>query len=318
MQFDRDESGTMTPLPKPSIDTGMGLERVAAVCQGVYSNFDTDLFTGLIQSMAYKAGVEYKVNPDTDVALRVIADHCRAVPFMIADGILPANEGRGYVLRRLIRRAFRFGRFLGLSDPFLHEICGQTVREMGEAYPELRKTGEFMNKVVFQEEENFSHTLDKGLSLLEDELEGVSRSGREVVPGETVFKLYDTFGFPVDIVKDVAEKKGFQVDESGFEQLMQEQRRRSKASWSGSGEIDLASSFSAYLQAGWKTEFVGYDSMQSSSRIVGLMGLDGQDVTQVRAGERAYMITARTPFYGESGGRSEIPDIYWPKPAWLG
>ncbi|MFO7875502.1 MAG: alanine--tRNA ligase [Desulfovermiculus sp.] len=303
MQYDRDESGNMTPLPKPSIDTGMGLERVAAVCQGVYSNFDTDLFTGLIHSMAYKAGVQYTADPDTDVALRVIADHCRAVPFMIADGILPANEGRGYVLRRLIRRAFRFGRFLGLVNPFLHEICGQTVREMGEAYPELQKTGEFMDKVVFQEEENFSRTLDKGLSLLEDELQQLADSGRDLVPGEVVFKLYDTFGFPVDIVKDVAEKQGFQVDEPGFDQLMNEQRQRSKAAWSGSGEIDLASSFSAYLEAGWKTEFVGYDSLQSSSRIVGLMSLDGQDIAQVEAGQEAYVITARSPFYGESGGQ---------------
>jgi alanyl-tRNA synthetase len=303
MQFDRDESGNMTPLPKPSIDTGMGLERIAAVCQGVYSNFDTDLFTGLIQSMAYKAGVEYKVDPDTDVALRVIADHCRAVPFMIADGILPANEGRGYVLRRLIRRAFRFGRFLGLTDPFLHEICGQTVREMGEAYPELEKTGDFMDKVVSQEEENFSRTLDKGLSLLEEELHKLSDAEAHLVPGDVVFKLYDTFGFPVDIVKDVAEKQGFQVDEPGFNQLMHEQRERSKASWSGSGEIDLAASFSDYLEAGWKTEFVGYDALQSSSRIVGLMGLDGQSISQVEAGEQGYVITARTPFYGESGGQ---------------
>ena len=303
MQYDRDETGNMNPLPKPSIDTGMGLERVAAVCQGVYSNFDTDLFTGLIHSMAYKAGVQYTADPDTDVALRVIADHCRAVPFMIADGILPANEGRGYVLRRLIRRAFRFGRFLGLVDPFLHEICGQTVREMGEAYPELEKTGEFMDKVVFQEEENFSRTLDKGLSLLEDELQQLADSGRDLVPGEVVFKLYDTFGFPVDIVKDVAEKQGFQVDEPGFDQLMNEQRQRSKAAWSGSGEIDLASSFSDYLEAGWKTEFVGYDSLQSSSRIVGLMSLDGQDIAQVEAGQEAYVITARSPFYGESGGQ---------------
>jgi alanyl-tRNA synthetase len=303
MQYNRDESGTMTPLPKPSIDTGMGLERIAAVCQGVYSNFDTDLFTGLIQSMAYKAGVEYKLDPDTDVALRVIADHCRAVPFMIADGILPANEGRGYVLRRLIRRAFRFGRFLGLTDPFLHEICGQTVREMGEAYPELGKTEDFMDKVVFQEEENFSRTLDKGLSMLEDELQQLTQSGQGLVSGEVVFKLYDTYGFPVDIVKDVAEKQGFAVDEPEFDQLMQEQRQRSKASWSGSGEIDLAASFSEYLEAGWKTEFVGYDALQASSRIVGIMSLDGRTITKTNAGEHAYVMTARTPFYGESGGQ---------------
>jgi alanyl-tRNA synthetase len=303
MQFNRDESGAMDPLPKPSIDTGMGLERIAAICQGVYSNFDTDLFSGLIQSMAYKAGVEYKTDPDVDTALRVIADHCRAVPFMIADGILPSNEGRGYVLRRLIRRAYRFGSFLGLSEPFLFEVCGQLVGEMGQAYPELVGSSEFMTKVVLQEEENFSKTLDKGLGLLEEELAGLKRNRVDTVPGDTVFKLYDTFGFPVDIVKDVAEKQGYQVDEDGFDRLMQAQKERSKASWAGSGEIDLAGEFAPLLESGMRTEFLGYTTLQASSRIVSILTTNGEDVPEASEGQRVYLLTARTPFYGESGGQ---------------
>jgi alanyl-tRNA synthetase len=303
MQYDRDESGNMTPLPKPSIDTGMGLERIAAVCQGVTSNFDTDLFSGLIHSTAYKAGVEYGRDQETDTALRVIADHSRAIAFMIADGILPSNEGRGYVLRRLVRRAYRFGRIIGLTEPFLHEVCEQMVGEMSEAYPELKKSNEFMSKVVHREEENFSKTLDKGLNLLEEELGRLSAKGERHIPGEVMFKLYDTFGFPVDIVRDVASNQGFEVDEAGFESYMQEQRQRSKASWSGSGERDLGARFARFLEAGYQTEFVGYSDLQTSSRIVLLLDLHGSDIEQVQEGEEAYVITARTPFYGESGGQ---------------
>ncbi len=303
MQFNRDESGQMNPLPKPSIDTGMGLERIAAVCQGVYSNFDTDLFSGLIQSMAYKAGVEYKTDPDADTALRVIADHCRAIPFMIADGILPSNEGRGYVLRRLVRRAYRFGSFLGLKDPFLFEVCGQLVGEMGQAYPELINSNEFMTKVVLQEEENFGKTLDKGLGLLEEELSALKRENRDLVPGEVVFKLYDTFGFPVDIVKDVAEKQGFAVEEESFDQLMQAQKERSKAAWSGSGEIDLAGEFAPLLESGMRTEFLGYATLQASSRVVSILTRGGEAIAEAPEGQQAYVLTARTPFYGESGGQ---------------
>ncbi len=304
MQFNRDENGDLTSLPRPSIDTGMGLERMAAVCQGVYSNFDTDLFSGLIQSMAYKAQVQYGADPEIDVALRLIADHSRAVCFMIADGILPANEGRGYVLRRLIRRAYRFGRFLGLGELFLHQICGQLVGEMGQAYPELPQTGEFMTKVVQQEEENFSNTLDKGLELLDQELDRLQAAGQDTIPGSVVFKLYDTFGFPVDIVRDIAQKQNFTVDEPGFEQLMQEQRRRSKATWAGSGEVDLAGEFASYLEAGWQTEFLGYEHLQCSSRIVALLDLEGNKLLETRAGDQVYVLTARTPFYGESGGQA--------------
>ncbi len=303
MQYNKDESGQLTPLPFPNIDTGMGLERISAICQGVYSNFDTDLFKGMIQSMAYKAKVTYGMDQDTDTALRVIADHCRAIPFMIADGILPANEGRGYVLRRLIRRAYRFGRFLGLEDSFLYQVSEQMVGEMGGAYPELSKTNEFMTKVVKQEEENFSKTLDNGLTMLEDVLRQMEKKGIQTVPGESVFKLYDTYGFPMDIVKDVAEKRGFAVDEQGFQESMQRQKERSKASWAGGGEVDLAREFDSYIKAGWKTEFIGYEHLESSSRIVEIMDLEGNFQETAHEQDQVYVITARTPFYGESGGQ---------------
>lgn len=303
MQFNRDEAGNLTNLPKPSIDTGLGLERIAAVCQGVYSNFDTDLFSGLIQSTAYKAGLDYGQDQGTDVALRVIADHSRSVPFMIADGILPSNEGRGYVLRRLIRRAFRYGRSLGFDSPFLYETCGQLVGEMGESYPELLRSEGFMVKVVKQEEENFSKTLDKGLNLLESELMDLEKKGKGTVPGEVIFKLYDTFGFPIDIIRDLTEKRDLDLDESGFTRLMQTQRERSKAAWSGSGEIDFGTKFVSLLENGLQTEFVGYETLQSSSRIIALLSLEAENKELLEQGEQGFLITASTPFYGESGGQ---------------
>ena len=303
MQYNRDESGTMEPLPQPSIDTGMGLERIAAICQAVPSNFDTDLFNGLIQSAAYKAGVRYGEDEATDTALRVIADHTRAIAFMIADGILPSNEGRGYVLRRLIRRGFRFGRSIGLVDPFLFEMCGQLVNEMGEAYPELVQGSDFMAKVVHKEEEGFSRTLDHGLEILEQELTDLSSRGESTVPGEVVFKLYDTYGFPVDIVRDMAEGRGFDVDEAGYEQQMQAQRERSKASWAGSGEKDLTQVFGELLQNGVTSEFVGYETYETTSRIVSLLDPSGNSRRELEPGESGYAVTARTPFYGESGGQ---------------
>ncbi|MFW6054823.1 MAG: alanine--tRNA ligase [Thermodesulfobacteriota bacterium] len=303
MQYNRDESGNLANLPKPSIDTGLGLERIAAVCQGVYSNYDTDLFSGLIQSAAYKAGLEYGQDRETDVALRVIADHSRSVPFMIADGILPSNEGRGYVLRRLIRRAYRYGRSLGFDSPFLYETCGQLVGEMGESYPELQRSEDFMVKVVRQEEENFSKTLDKGLHLLESELRDLEKKGERMVPGEVIFRLYDTFGFPIDIVRDLTEKRELDLDETGFTKLMQSQRERSKAAWAGSGEVDPGTKFASLLGNGLQTEFVGYDTLQSSSRIIALLSPEAENREALEQGETGYLITASTPFYGESGGQ---------------
>ena len=303
MQFNRSADGTMTPLPKPSIDTGMGLERITAICQGKRSNFDTDLFQGLIQTMAKKAGVAYRQGEDTDTALRVIADHSRAIAFLLADGMLPSNEGRGYVLRRLIRRAYRFGKLLGFDEPFLCETTAQVVAEMGSTFPELVAGRDFMVRVVRQEEERFGETLDKGLRILEDEMATLTAAGKSAISGETAFKLYDTYGFPLDIVNDIAEKQGFTVDEDGFRQHMAVQKKKSKEAWAGSGDKGLAGQFAALLGSGLESEFVGYDCLKASSRILALLDAEGQTVDRL-AGGVGFMVTLKTPFYGESGGQT--------------
>jgi len=301
MQFDQAADGTRTPLPRPSIDTGMGLERIAAVVQGKRSNFETDIFRALIDYVADKAKVKYHQDKETDTALQVIADHSRSIAFLITDQILPSNEGRGYVLRRLIRRAFRFGRLIGLTDPFLHDIARQVVQQMRDAYPELLSNQEFMARVIKEEEERFSQTLDKGLVILEEELERLGRGGR--VTGEFAFKLYDTYGFPLDIVNDVSEKHGVTVDEPGFMACMKEQKTRAKKAWKGSGEKDVASMFQGLLEAGIKTKFTGYARCEGEGRIVALLNGEGEGVEKLEQGEGGWLVAAATPFYGESGGQ---------------
>ncbi|SDN51761.1 alanyl-tRNA synthetase [Desulfonauticus submarinus] len=303
MQYNRDEEGNLNPLPRPSIDTGMGLERISAVCQGVYSNFDSDLFTGIIDALCHKARVEYKADPEIDTALRVIADHLRAMAFMIADGILPSNEGRGYVLRRLIRRAFRFGRVLGFYEPFLNEFLTVVVHEMGEAYPELKESESFASEVILKEEERFAKTLDKGLKILEEALLSLEKSGQKMIGGEVVFRLYDTYGFPIDIVNDIAEKRGFKVDEKGFKQFMEEQKQRAKAAWKGSGEKDIATQFRTLLGKDFKVEFKGYDTLKSQGKILCLLNERGKEVKELSTGEKGFLLSDKTPFYGESGGQ---------------
>lgn len=302
MQFNRAEDGTMTPLPKPSIDTGMGLERITAICQGKRSNFDTDLFQGLIQTMAKKAGVAYHDGEDSDTALRVIADHSRAIAFLLADGMLPSNEGRGYVLRRLIRRAYRFGKLLGFNEPFLYETTAQVVAEMGATFPELVEARDFMIRVVRQEEERFGETLDKGLRILEDEMAALAAAGTRTISGETAFKLYDTYGFPLDIVNDIAEKQGFGVDEPGFREHMAVQKKKSKKAWAGSGDKGLAGQFAALLGGGLESEFIGYDCLSATSRVVALLDAEGEPTERLTSGT-GFLVTRKTPFYGESGGQ---------------
>ncbi|WMW66494.1 alanine--tRNA ligase [Nitratidesulfovibrio liaohensis] len=304
MQYDQAADGTRTALPKPSIDTGMGLERIAAVCQGVYSNFDTDLFQAIIQYTCGIAGVSYRANDETDTALRVIADHSRSMAFMITDGILPSNEGRGYVLRRLIRRAYRFGRLIGQTGTFLHKTAMKVVEVMGDDYPELRGNADFMARVVREEEERFNRTLDKGLALLEEELESLRGAGSTRVAGDVAFKLYDTYGFPLDIVNDIAEKRGFTVDEDGFRTLMAEQKERAKAAWKGSGESDIASRFHALLEEGLRSEFIGYDHLSGDSRVVALLDATGLPSEGLPKGTKGYLVATRTPFYGASGGQT--------------
>ena len=304
MQYDQIGPGNRVSLPRPSIDTGMGLERIAAVVQGVHSNFDIDLFKTIIGAAAELAGVTYEVNDEHDTALRVIADHSRSVAFLIADGVLPSNEGRGYVLRRLIRRALRFGKLIGLSGPFLYKTAGTVVDVMGDAYPELLAGRDFMDRVVREEEERFGVTLDKGLTILSEELDRLEAAGGTAISGEFAFKLYDTYGFPLDIVNDVAGKRGITADEAGYRVCMAEQKTRAKAAWKGSGEVDPAVLFLELLESGLKTRFVGYDQLVAESRVNALISAQGQAVERLVTGETGYLVCAVTPFYGESGGQA--------------
>ena len=308
MQFNQIAPGNREPLPRPSIDTGMGLERIAAVCQGVYSNYDIDLFARIIETAANLAKVSYsKSMPDTndiDTALRVIADHSRSIAFMVADGIMPSNEGRGYVLRRLIRRAYRFGRLIGMPKAFLYRTADTVVALMGEDFPELTASREFINRVVHEEEDRFDKTLDKGLALLEEAIDELKQQGQNVIPGETAFRLYDTYGFPLDIVNDICEKQGFTVDEAGFTANMKEQKIRAKSAWKGSGEQDITSRFTALLEEGLRSSFTGYTTLQDESRIVGLLNAEGERVDALAKGEQGYMVSGATPFYGASGGQT--------------
>ncbi|HHJ12458.1 MAG TPA: alanine--tRNA ligase, partial [Chromatiales bacterium] len=289
MQYDRDREGNLNPLPRPSVDTGMGLERLAAIMQGVHSNYEIDLFRRLIGEAARLAGTDDLDNP----SLKVIADHIRSCSFLIADGVMPANEGRGYVLRRIIRRAARHGHKLGLREPFFHRLVAPLVAEMGAAYPVLAERQAEVERVLRQEEERFAETLEKGLRLLEDAIE---RMSGDTIPGETVFRLYDTYGFPVDLTADIARERGLKIDEAGFEREMAAQRERARA----------ASSFDAdYTEAqpiDTPTEFTGYDRDADAGRVLALF-VDGKAVDEIHAGQEGRVILDRTPFYAESGGQ---------------
>jgi len=289
MQYDRSADGKLTPLPKPSVDTGMGLERIAAVMQGVHSNYDIDLFRELIAAAAQHTGT-------TDLAassLRVIADHIRASSFLIADGVLPSNEGRGYVLRRIIRRAIRHGFMLGQREPFFHKIVATLDAVMGDAYPELRSQRGHIAKVLEQEELRFAETLAQGMALLDG---AIGKLSGKQIPGETVFRLYDTYGFPVDLTNDIARERGLTIDEAGFEAAMEEQRNRARAA--SKFGVDLR----ADLLVEGHTEFKGYESEHAQGRVVEL--IRGKErVEQLRAGEEGQVVLDVTPFYAESGGQ---------------
>jgi alanyl-tRNA synthetase len=303
MQFYRDETGTMTPLPKPSIDTGMGLERVAAVMQGKQNNYDSDLFTGCISKIAGLSGMSYGQDARVDTALRVIADHSRATAFLVADGMLPSNEGRGYVLRRIMRRAVRFGRSLGLKRSFLAEITAEVVESMANAYPHLAEAANLLAKVVNNEEERFRETLDNGLAMLKGEVERLQKKGSSTVPGDFIFKLYDTYGFPVDIVRDVAHEKGLSIDEPGFAAAMDEQRALSKKSWKGGALAAMPPGVKKLVEEGYKTGFVGYKTHRANSVIKGLVDHGGEAASTASQGERVSIFCPETSFYAEAGGQ---------------
>jgi len=289
MQFERDASGNLTPLPKPSVDTGMGLERVAAVMQGVHSNYEIDLFQGLIQAAAQATATKDLQSS----SLRVIADHIRACSFLIADGVLPSNEGRGYVLRRIIRRAIRHGYKLGQSKPFFYSLVAALEKEMGSAYAELVIQRAHIERVLRQEENRFAETLTQGMGLLDETIKSLKD---KIIPGDAVFKLYDTYGFPVDLTNDIARERGLNIDERGFEQAMEAQRERARAA--SKFGVDLR----AAVKLDEKTQFTGYEYEKDQGRVVALIR-DGQQVNALHAGEEGQVVLDRTPFYAESGGQ---------------
>ncbi|GAB4333554.1 MAG: alanine--tRNA ligase [Desulfobulbaceae bacterium] len=305
MQFYRDETGEMTPLPRPSIDTGMGLERIAAVMQGKLNNFESDLFSPLIKRIEELSGRRYGAGEKESVAMRVIADHARATTFLVADGVLPSNEGRGYVLRRIMRRAIRFGRSLGLQDLFFDDVCLRVTDMMTESYPHLGTARKLLGKVVRNEESRFGETLDHGLAILSAEIDRLTDSEGKgaVIDGSFIFKLYDTYGFPVDIVRDVALERKIEIDEEGFRAAMEAQREQSKKSWKG-GDVDhLEEGVVELLKRDPACEFAGYTDKETTSVVAGLVGSDGRLVKTAGEGDTVKVFCPRTVFYAESGGQ---------------
>ncbi|MBG9059381.1 alanine--tRNA ligase [Neisseria meningitidis] len=288
MQFNRDEQGNMNPLPKPSVDTGMGLERMAAVMQHVHSNYEIDLFQDLLKAVARETGAAFSME---EPSLKVIADHIRSCSFLIADGVLPSNEGRGYVLRRIIRRAVRHGYKLGQSKPFFHKLVADLVKEMGDAYPELKEKQVQIEEALKNEESRFAQTLETGMALLENAL----AKGSKKLDGEIIFKLYDTYGFPYDLTADICRERNIELDEAGFEREMEAQRARARA----------AQSFKANAQLpydGQDTEFKGYSERQTESKVLALYK-DGEQVDELNEGDSGAVVIDFTPFYAESGGQ---------------
>ncbi|EOW2078484.1 alanine--tRNA ligase [Vibrio mimicus] len=289
MQFNRHADGTMEPLPKPSVDTGMGIERISAIMQGVHSNYEIDVFQTLIKAAADAIGYQDLTNQ----SLRVVADHIRSCAFLIVDGVMPSNEGRGYVLRRIIRRAVRHGNKLGAQGAFFHKLVGPLAEVMGTAGVELKKQQALVEKVLRIEEENFGRTLDRGMSILNEALDQLSG---QVLDGETVFKLYDTYGFPADLTNDVARERGFSIDETGFEQAMEEQRQRAREAG------QFGTDYNALIKSATNTEFCGYTASRGQS-VVREIFVEGAEVSALSAGDKAIIVLDNTPFYAESGGQ---------------
>jgi len=298
MQYDQVAPNDRRPLPRPSIDTGMGLERISAILQGVKSNYDTDLFRALIRASVEATGVP--AEGPTQASHRVIADHLRASSFLVAEGVLPSNEGRGYVLRRIMRRAMRHAQLLGARDPLLWRLVPALIREMGGAYPELIRAEALITETLELEETRFRTTLARGLGLLEEASEGLA--GGDRLPGETAFKLYDTYGFPLDLTQDALRPRGVAVDVDGFNAAMQRQKAEARAAWSGSGEAATEAVWFGVRERVGATEFLGYGVERAEGAVVALVK-DGQEVERLEAGERGLLVANQTPFYGESGGQ---------------
>jgi len=302
-QFDRDAAGNLNPLPRPNIDTGMGLERLTAVVQGVKSNYDTDLFQDIIYYTKKISGKKYGHDEKQDISIRVIADHSRAVTFLIGDGILPSNEGRGYVLRRILRRAARHGKLIGLHKPFLHDTAGIVIDKMKDTYPDLLEKTAYIRKVIFNEEQRFGETLDSGLRILQEEITSLKSANVRVVPGTVVFKLYDTYGFPTDLTADIVREDGFTLDMDGFEKAMTLQREKARESWKGSGEEAISEIYQKLSVEGIATRFTGYEGITEGNSTVLAILKNGVRTDILREGETGEIILEETPFYGEIGGQ---------------
>ena len=295
IQYNRHEDRSLSELPSKHVDTGMGLERITAVLQNVLSNYDIDFMRALTATTEKLTGKKYGADPVADISFRVIDDHARAVSFLLADGVMPSNEGRGYVLRRLLRRASRHGRLIGLQEPFVHEVAATVATVMGDAYPELRTEEQRIREVIRSEEERFGETLEKGLVLLENATAKLKQDKKNVLPGDVAFRLYDTYGFPLDLTEDILRADEMSVDQAGFEKLMEEQRTRGR-------DARETTSMDAKIQLDRPVSFIGYDRLDGESNILAIYG-DGNGKPEAVEGEEVDVITAETPFYGESGGQ---------------
>jgi len=302
MQFDRNKEGTLTPLPKPSIDTGMGLERLSSVVQGKHNNFDTDLFATIISAICSLSGRTYATDRLTDIAIRVIADHIRSITFLLSEGCVPSNEGRGYVLRRIIRRASRYAKSLDISDPVLYKLCDAVAETMGDVYPELHEEKARVQKMLQLEEERFMKTLEQGLVILKDVIMQTKKEGMSSIPGSELFRLYDTFGFPLDIARDVASEQNLFIDEPGFHREMEQQRTKARASWVGEESPAASAVYKDLLQKYKATDFTGYDSFESAAKVLAIIK-NGKTVEELSSGTEGEVLLDRTPFYAESGGQ---------------
>jgi len=300
MQYNRDQTGKLTPLPRPSIDTGMGLERLSAVLQGKRNNFDSDLFRPIIEHLEEISGRPYGSDRVIDTSVRVIADHIRAITFVLSEGLMPSNEGRGYVLRRIIRRAARHGLMLGIEGPFLYRLLDTVIETMSGPYPELLDEPERSRKILRFEEERFAHTLTAGMEILDKLIKDLKSSGRKTIPGTELFRLYDTYGFPLDLAKDIAVDNGLSIDEDGFWTEMKIQRERARASWKA--EDRISDVYKGILNRTGPTNFVGYEALQEDATVVTIIN-DEREVDLAGEGEKVEVVLDKTPFYGEAGGQ---------------
>ena len=308
-QFDRNKQGQLIPLPSPNIDTGMGLERLASVVQRVKSNYDTDLFAPIIRRIEDISGKRYGDDNQETIAFRVISDHTRASAFLIADGVMPSNEGRGYVLRRIIRRAIRFGQVLGITNRFFASVCMSVVETMGDDYEELVMAKDLIKGVINNEEKRFADTLDYSMRLLDEEIQKLRETGRNIISGDVAFKLYDTYGLSIDLLQDVARDKNLSVDIDGFNRAMLRQKIMSQKAWKGSGEAKIPKTYSAILSQGISCDFLGYNMLETPDAEVIAVLTAKQDQAAAQQGDEAEVILNKTPFYGQAGG--QVGDTGW-------